>query len=301
MFDIKVVKALIKGILTFIPGISGKLEEKKVSSRHSGANADFCYALWMRLLWNFHENGIKPEFKNIGELGCGGSVGVGICALLCGVEKYSALEIENRFDVNNNLRLLEDLKHLLRHETVIPSKFPQLNISSGSNEFPRDLIKAKYNDDILLEKVSEEISTFCEQTELLQVIYDWNLKLLPKFDLIFSRAVLEHVKDPKHIYTDATKILNPGGYMFHDIELHSHGVTRDATGHLLIPSIVWRLISGKRKYFMNRYRIEDHIALLENNNFTIIDVRLTKEKSGDRIINKVVGATILAKYRGDDC
>ena len=109
MTDIMTVKAIAKGLLTYIPGVVNVLDKKKSSTKHSGANAEFCYTLWLSLLEKMHKDGVNPIFERVGELGCGGSVGVGICALLTGTKQYFALEIENHFDRKNNLKLLDEI------------------------------------------------------------------------------------------------------------------------------------------------------------------------------------------------
>ncbi len=295
MFEINIIKSVIKGTLTFIPGISNILEGKKKSSKHSGAKAEFCYAMWMGVLKNFEENGIVPKFQNIGELGCGGSVGLGICAVLSGVEKYTALEIEDHFDAENNLKVLNDLVSLLKTEAPVPQNFAQLNIKSANSEFPKNLVSPNFNNKDLIQEITDNIKANCLQTEPINILYGWDKNISLKYDLIFSRAVMEHVDNPRQVYTQAAKLLRPGGFMFHDIELHAHGLTKDVNGHLKIPGILWRLIKGRRKYFMNRLTIDKHIEILQDLKFSIIDVRYTKENTSDAKTGKLIGATILAQ------
>ncbi len=295
IFKLNLFKSIIKGALTFVPGISDFLEVKKKSSKHSGANAEFCYAMWLGVLKNFEENGIVPKFQNVGELGCGGSVGLGICSVLCGVEGYTALEIENHFDAENNLKMLSELVFLLQIQAAVPQNFTQLNIRSTNSEFPSSSIRPQINDEALIQKIAENIKADCLQTEPISILYDWDNNRSSKYDLIFSRAVMEHVNNPREVYSKAAQLLKPGGFMFHDIELHSHGLTKDINGHLKIPAILWRLIRGRRKYFMNRWTLDQHIAALEDLNFSIIDIRYTKENTADSKTGKLNGATILAQ------
>ena len=110
MTDTKLIKALVKGAITYLPGFSNILDKKRSKSIHSCANAGFCYNLWLHILVHLKENEGKISFlKRIGEIGNGGSFGVGICALLTGSKEYYALEIEGAFNVEQNLVLLERL------------------------------------------------------------------------------------------------------------------------------------------------------------------------------------------------
>ena len=88
-----------------MPGIPFLLKMKRAKSKHSSSNAEFCYSLWLSILVLFRENGLNPNLNIVGEIGTGGSMGMGICALLTGSAKYYALELEDVYDKENNLRI----------------------------------------------------------------------------------------------------------------------------------------------------------------------------------------------------
>ena len=81
--------------------------------------------------------------------------------------------------------------------------------------------------------------------------------------------------------------------MFHDIELHSHGITKKPNGHLNISNIVWKLIYGKRKYFLNRWEFKEHQKAISENGFEIILTNKTIKNFNSE--DCVVGGTFLAK------
>ncbi len=51
------------------------------------------------------------------------------------------------------------------------------------------------------------------------------------FDLIVSRAVLEHVYDPDMALIAMDRLLAPGGLMLHDIDFRDHGLFTDGGQH----------------------------------------------------------------------
>ena len=295
MTDIMTVKAIAKGLLTYIPGVVNVLDKKKSSTKHSGANAEFCYTLWLSLLEKIHESGVNPIFERVGELGCGGSVGVGICALLTGTKQYFALEIENHFDRENNLKLLDEIVTLFKNKTPISPNFKQLNIHVTNHEYPSHFIIPKFMEDEFVKVLRNEINSDCIGTKHLNIVYDWQRAPSLSLDLAFSRAVMEHVNNPNSVYEGLAYNLKPKAFMFHDIEFHSHGITKNKNGHLQISNLWWKIIVGKRSYYQNRLKFQDHINLIEKLNFTVIHTQKSTELDGASNNEVLIGATIFAK------
>jgi SAM-dependent methyltransferase len=62
-----------------------------------------------------------------------------------------------------------------------------------------------------------------------------------RFDTVFSRAVLEHLRNPIEALDDMLVCLNPGGLLVHRVDLRDHGMY---VGHhpltfLTIPELLW--------------------------------------------------------------
>jgi hypothetical protein len=297
MADINLIKAVVKGALTYIPGLSYILDKKKRTSKHSGFHAEFCYTMWLSMMVYFEENGIMPVFENIGELGNGGSVGVGICALLTGSKQYFALEIENHYDKENNLKLLDEIVTLFKNKAPISAHYKQLNIHISSHDYPISLINPRFLDNDLIEELRADIKSCCVGSKHLNIIYDWASKPNLNLDFAFSRAVMEHVRYPDQVYKHLGNNLKPGAYTFHDIELHSHDITRNINDHLKISEKLWKIIVGRRVYFLNRWQFIDHINALESLNFKIIHTQKLTEINHGSPHEVLVGAIIIAKLK----
>ncbi len=82
--------------------------------------------------------------------------------------------------------------------------------------------------------------------------------------------------------------------MLHDIEFHSHGVTEEVDGHFYISKPVWKIVYGNRDYYLNRWRLKEHLSDITKKRFKIIKTQntyLNVEETDEKIL---FGATILA-------
>lgn len=295
MVDAKVFKALVKGLLTFVPGATFILDKKKEKSRHSGSQAEFCYTLWLSMLRQFEENGIQHKLDAVGEIGTGGSLGVGICALLTGSQRFYGLELDQSFDKNLNLKILDDLVLLFRNNSRISDKFRQLNIKVNSLDFPNNLVEPEYLNSDLIAEIQNDIESGFIAKKRISIIKNWESQRSLNLDFIFSRAVMEHVANPDTVYNAATKHLSFGSFMFHDIEFHSHGLTKKIDGHYDLHPLLWKIIVGKRPFFLNSWKLHDHLSAIKRIGFKIKEVKmnyLDDSIETDKVLN---GASILAQ------
>lgn len=79
-----------------------------------------------------------------------------------------------------------------------------------------------------------------------------------QYDMIVSRAVLEHVNDLKETFVDIKKSLKPEGVSIHKVDLKSHGLDRYTEFDFLTwPKSIYWLMYGF-KGFPNRWRINTY-------------------------------------------
>lgn len=291
MIDTKLIKAILKGALTFVPGMVALIKKKK--SNHSCSNALFCYNLWLRVLVHLKETGVNTSLERIGEIGNGGSFGVGICALLSGTKEYYALEIEDIYDVEQNLNLLNEILAFFKQNTEITEN-PKINIETICFKYPEDLIKPLYLDEKIVKEIREDILSGFRESKRIHLVKNWQTHNSLELDFIFSRAVMEHVQNPSTVYESAIKQLKSKSFMLHDIQFHSHGLTKELDGQYKVSQILWKIIFGKRIYFLNRWQLTDHLEELNLLKCIILNVYKKYEISHNR--RKVlVGASVLIK------
>jgi SAM-dependent methyltransferase len=83
------------------------------------------------------------------------------------------------------------------------------------------------------------------------------------FDLIVSRAVLEHVYSPEQAWRSMDHVLRPGGRMLHkvDFRCHSFYEHKHPLHFLTVPQWLWGLVSAPDPT-LNRARLSRYTALL---------------------------------------
>jgi len=88
-----------------------------------------------------------------------------------------------------------------------------------------------------------------------------------KFDLVLSRAVLEHVRDVDRLYGDLEGLLSDDAVLIHKVDLRCHGFRLNhELDFLLFPERVWRRLTthiGEP----NRVRYPDYLAVGEKHGF----------------------------------
>jgi hypothetical protein len=89
-------------------------------------------------------------------------------------------------------------------------------------------------------------------------------------DLILSHSVLEHVVDLRDTYAALYQWLKPGGWMSHQIDFKSHGISKRWNGYRGCSEAVWKLLFGKRLFMINRHPPSTHLKLLQEAGFKIV-------------------------------
>jgi SAM-dependent methyltransferase len=98
-------------------------------------------------------------------------------------------------------------------------------------------------------------------------------------DLIYSHAVLEHVNDLESAYRTMYRWLRPGGFISHQIDFRSHGMTQEWNGHWAVSEMQWKIAAGKRLYLINRQPCSEHVRNIEENGFEIVYYMDKREES----------------------
>lgn len=143
------IKAIIKGVLSLIPGLNA------IGRREGGGanSARYCYSVWMRHLVLAKSKGMTDIPSTLAEVGPGDSLGIGIAALLSGVQTYAAFDVVNFIRTQQNIDILDELCDIFQKRTPIPGddEFPLLSPKLESYSFPFDIL----SDDLLSRTLSE--------------------------------------------------------------------------------------------------------------------------------------------------
>jgi SAM-dependent methyltransferase len=248
------IRPVITGLLSYIPYLFSWWDRRRPMGNTSSAS--YC-----RSIWRFHlekYRSICSSMPNtVVEFGPGATLGVCIAALYDGVDKAFGLDASPyASDYSKNLRILNELC-TMDGKTV--NDFNKLsnavkNVGSGKNE------------------------------TLLRYVAPWNdLKVIAEssVDLIFSHSVMEHVSESMKAYETCFYFLKPGGIMSHKIDHSSHGITKTWNGHYWIPDTLWKVITGKRLFLLNRMTALQHQNEIEAAGFNIVDRIFVEASEGD--------------------
>lgn len=285
------IKYLIKGIFKSIPGIEYIYKFHKETGGTN--NARYCYSVWLRHLIHANANGMDSIPERIAELGPGDSLGIGLSALISGSEYYFALDIVKYCNAEFNLKIFEELVVLFRNKEAIPddSEFPNIKPTIKNHCFPdyifSDSHLKKMLDENRLLRIRNSIIALdkpdaTSSVDMVTYKAPWNNTIvndIEPVDMIISQAVLQHIDDLTTTYELMYKWLKPSGFMSHAIDFKCMGSSDNWYGHWTYSDIEWKIIRGRKKYFINREPFSTHIKLLINNKFKVISDIKTVSKN----------------------
>lgn len=269
---------MVKGFLTFIPGMQRLMPKREVGGET--ASASYCYGVWLKHLTLLRANGMQSIPDSIAELGPGDSLGVGLAALLSGVNNYYALDVVRHSSPVTNIRIFDELVPLFKSRAARPTKgWPDFDEYLNKDLFPSHILDDKLLESSLSESRIQSIRKTLENpyhhSEEISIKYmvpwsDSRVIVENSVDVILSHSVLEHVVDLEGTYRALYAWLKPKGMMSHQIDFKSHGITDVWNGYRAYPEMVWKLILGKRPYLINRQPCSAHEKLAIKNGFNIV-------------------------------
>src|SRR5438128_2334723 len=91
----KMTASVLRGLGTYMPGcqpVYRLLARGTVHGTGGTEAASYCYSVYLRHLVLAYGSGLPTAHNVVAELGPGNSLGVGLCALLTGANRYLALD-----------------------------------------------------------------------------------------------------------------------------------------------------------------------------------------------------------------
>jgi hypothetical protein len=281
------LRPLVKGALTFIPGMTRVLPEGP-GRIHS---ARYCYGVWLKHLVMLWESGMRAIPNTLAELGPGRSLGTGLAAMLCGVDHYYALDVMKHSSIESNLRIFDELVALFRSRAARPVKgWPDYDRYLDADLFPshiltEDLLKTSLAPERIA-RIRNAVANPGSPSPGITIRYmvpwsDESVIRKESVDLIISHVVLTEVADPKGTYRALHSWLKPGALMSHQIGFPFHVFTGHWNGYWAFPEPLWKIFKGKRPFVMNRLPCSVHLDLLEKQGFELT-CKLKQYKTGIR-------------------
>jgi SAM-dependent methyltransferase len=189
------------------------------------------------------------------------------------IEKSSIIEIGPG---NSNILALNFLM-LGASKVILVDKFPRMINTGKQKEFFKNeitYIQQKYKrnpaffkDNSINKKFLDYISSELTESDLTNV------------DIIYSNNVLEHVKNVELNIKSMWRILKPGGFLYHNIDLRDHYNFNSPFLFYKYDNHIWQTyLTREGVSYTNRLRFDDFIRLFKENGFEIIHFQTIKQE-----------------------
>lgn len=270
------LRTLAGGLVSSVPGLERLLIPKRTGGTNS---ALYCYGVWLKHLTLLWGSGMRAVPEAMAELGPGDSLGVGLAAMLSGTRRYFALDVVAYSNAELNLRLLDELVTLFRARSGRPVRgWPDYDRHLDPSLFPSHIL----TDRVLAESLAEDriqsirhaLVRGTEDKDLsVTYVVPWSgtaVMEAASVDVVISHCVLEYVSDLEATYRGVGSLLKGGGLMSHQIDLTSHGITKEWNGHWTVSDRMWSLASGRRPFLLNRHPCSAHIDMITRCGFEVL-------------------------------
>lgn len=213
----------------------------------------------------------------VAELGPGSSLGFGLACLFSGTQKYFALDLIRQPPSGNILEVFDQMFLLFSNRTPISTEGWCARIFPFAEDlaFPSGILDEETLSQALAPDRIKQLRQNIEEgkEDFVKYIVPWQERpsgVLENPDWIISNAVLEHVDDLDATYRAFAAWSKPGTVMSHMIDFSSHFMATEWNEHWRIGDRLWKMLRGKRAYFINRVPNGDHITQLGTNNFELL-------------------------------
>lgn len=246
------------------------------------------YAVWLRHIVRMWEHGVRGPFASVVEFGPGDSLATGVCAVLCGAERYVALDIARHLSPDDSDAVVDHVSNLFRQRAAIPddSRYPNLHPRLASYDFPAEALGpralAALRDPARVVALRHDIRAVAlggNGGSVLQYHCPWTQdNIAPaSVDLLFSQAVLQEMPDGgdgsvlRETIRTSARWLRPGGVASHQIDMGMYGL-EPWNVHWSWSDLTWRFVRGRRTNFVNRAPISTYLSLFSECGLTPIAV-----------------------------
>lgn len=272
-----IARLILSGIMSYVPGISALR-----SGGGSTSSARYCYSVWLRHLALAHRCGLcAAPPRVVVELGPGDSLGVGVAALLSGAERCYAFDAKRRPVSRASLETFDELVALFEQREDIPGEgeFPTLGPRLESYAFPSRVLRDETLTEALRPARVDSIRSAVRCADgdhgssgPISYVAPWSAAdsvAEASVDMVLSQVVLEYVDDVRSTCELLYRWVRPGGFTSHQIDLTSGGRTAKWNGHWGISPGVWKLVKGRRSYYLNRLPHSAYVELLKETGFEV--------------------------------
>jgi hypothetical protein len=260
------LKGAIQKLLGHVPGgdrIHYALQRRAGGLANFDRECDIKVDDWRLMIGHLRTAGISLAGSTFLEMGTGWYPTFPICLYLAGAARVHTVDLTRHLDPELTTRLVE---RLVRHTSLIAHE-------SGRPE------------DAVWVAATSLVTALCSGISVEAAtggVFDYRAPAdasatgLPanSVDVVFSNSVLEHVPGPviEACFTDAMRIIRPGGIVFHSVNCGDHYAYADRSinqlHYLQYSETAWRKWNNRFLY-QNRLRAIDFVEMAQRAGFTI--------------------------------
>lgn len=280
---------------------------RRLAFRPNPAPADSSYGIWLKHLVMSQEHRPYAVPRIIAELGPGLSLGVGLAALICGAERYIALDAVRFAPLTHVLPVFDRLVELFmrRERPENATGFPSYEFALDASGFPSRVLPAAHMTAMLdatrIDALRNDMRTFVDsggrESHRITYIAPWTLAHIAQrgeIDFLLSHTVLQHVQSVDAVWQQIGALLCRDGVCSHQINFDSHGTSAIWNGHWAYPEVVWRIALGRKTFLINREPLSRHVAAAQAQGLQLLAVLRRRDASG------VAASALAPKWRGLD-
>jgi SAM-dependent methyltransferase len=217
----------------------------------------------LTLLW---QHGMRAMPHTVVELGPGTSLGTGFAALLSGAQRYIAIDAVRYAKSDYNEPIFRKLIALFQRREARPRKgWPDFDALLDDKLFPSHILTEQR----LAASLAPERLQSLRGAIRYRTLAEEDPVRESEADLVFSHVVMCHVDDLNDFYARCARYLKRGGWMSHQTDFSCRELLPDWNGHLKYGESAWKIIAGRRPYFLNRDRLSKHLELLRKHGFEL--------------------------------
>jgi predicted SAM-dependent methyltransferase len=176
-------------------------------------------------------------------------------------------------------------------KVILIDKYPRIIKSGKQREYFKNeitYIKQKYNKNPCF--ITNDLVDVCFLEYIPRELTELTIN---NVDLIYSNNVLEHIKNVELNIKSMSRILKPGGYLYHNIDLRDHYNLNKPFLFYKYEDQIWqKYLTREGVSYTNRLRYDDFIRMFKENGFEVIHYQTTKQECDM--------SNLSSKYRSKD-
>ena len=287
------LRTVVTGALSYVPGAMPLY--RRFTSRPNPAPAELSYGIWLKHLALSQACRTLAVPRIVAELGPGLSLGAGLAALICGAQRYIALDAVRFAPMAQVLPTFDRLVELFMRPTRPDNAngFPSYESLLDGAGFPAQALPEAHMRMMLeperIAKLRADVQTFVgsggQASAHITYLAPWQLAQVlqrGEIDFLFSHTVLQHVQSPDVVWKDIGELLCPGGVCSHQISFDSHGTSAVWNGHWAYPEALWRIALGRKAFLINREPLSGHLSAAQRGGLVQVAAMRLQDHTGIR-------------------